>query len=89
MIDRNIFKTRIDRKHEFGNNSFIKGKILGIAEALDITRNEEGIPYAVGRNDECFTIKTLCTNQEYAKFREIVERNYGDGKFEGLVEFDV
>lgn len=83
------FITRISREHKFGNNLFIEGKILGIAEALGINRNEEGIPFGIGKDKEYRYIKTVCTEDEYSTFRKIVERNYGTGAFSGLIEFDV
>lgn len=89
MAETRKFITRIDRKHQFGNSSFVEGKILGIAEALGINRNEEGIPFAIGKDDDYRYIKTVCTEEEFAKFREIVERCYGYGNFVGLIEFDV
>ena len=89
MVETRKFITRISREHKFGNNLFVEGKILGIAEALGINRNEEGIPFGIGKDENYRYIKTVCTEEEFAKFREIVERNYGDGKFEGLVEFDI
>lgn len=89
MVETRKFITRISREHKFGNNLFVEGKILGIAEALGINRNKEGIPFGIGKDENYRYIKTVCTEEEFAKFREIVERNYGDGKFEGLVEFDI
>ena len=89
MAETRKFITRIDREHQFGNNMFVEGRILGIAEALGINRNEEGIPFGIGKDENYRYIKTVCTEEEFAKFREIVERCYGDGKFVGLIEFDV
>lgn len=89
MVETRKFITRISREHKFGNNLFVEGKILGIAETLGINRNEEGIPFGIGKDENYRYIKTVCTEEEFAKFREIVERNYCDGKFEGLVEFDI
>lgn len=89
MVETRKFITRISREHKFGNNLFVEGKILGIAEALGINRNKEGIPFGIGKDENYRYIKTVCTEEEFDKFREIVERNYGDGKFEGLVEFDI
>lgn len=89
MAETRKFITRISREHKFGNNMFVEGKILGIAEALGINRNEEGIPFGIGRDDNYRYIKTVCTEEEFAKFREIVERCYGCDKFVGLIEFDV
>lgn len=89
MAEARKFITRIDRKHDFGNNMFVEGKILGIAEALGINRNEEGIPFGIGKDENYRYIETVCTEEEFAKFREIVGRNYDHGKFVGLVEFDI
>lgn len=89
MAETRKFITRIDRKHKFGNNMFVAGKILGIAEALGIARNEDGMSFAIGTDDDYRYIVTVCTEDEFAKFREIVECNYNHGKFVGLIEFDI
>lgn len=89
MAEARKFITRISREHKFGNNLFVEGKILGIAEALGFNRNEEGIPFGIGKDENYRYIVIFCTEAEFAKFREIVERNYGDGKFVGLIEFDI
>ena len=89
MGETRKFITRISREHKFGNNTFVAGKILGIAEALGIARNEDGMSFAMGIDDDYRYIVTVCTEDEFAKFREIVERNYNHGKFVGLIEFDI
>lgn len=89
MAEARKFITRINRKHDFGNNMFIEGKILGIAEALGINRTKDEIPFGIGKDENYRYMKVVCTEEEYAKFREIVERNYNHGKFVGLVEFDI
>lgn len=83
------FKTRINRKHKFGEDSFIKGNIVGIAEGLGITRDEEGMHYSIHVDNNYRYIITRCTEDEFTRFREIVMNSYGTGQFSGLIEFDI
>lgn len=59
MGEARRFITRISRKHKFGDNLFIEGKILGIAEALDIARDEKGIAFGIGKDDNYRYIKNI------------------------------
>ena len=74
-MGKRVFKTTWNRNQNFGEDEFYIGKLIGIAVALDILKSENGLSYGVGANGSKRYINVYCTEEEYERFKELVE-NY-------------
>ena len=71
--------TLIKRKHELGENTYVRGRVSGIQSVIC----EEDKTFANCEIDEGFVLTTKCTPEQYDDFMDCVEEYYP-----GLCEFD-
>ena len=74
-MEKRGFKTVWKRDQKFGDDEFHIGKLIGIAIGMDILNGKNGKPYAIGVTDDERCMKVYCTDEEYEKFKELVERH--------------
>ena len=74
-MEKRLFKTVWKRDQKFGDDDFHIGKIIGIAVGMDIFNSKNGRPFPIGVNDDVRCMIVCCTDEEYEKFKELVEKH--------------
>ena len=82
-MEKRKFYTLIKADHKLGKDSYVKGRISGLMEALCNENPGKDILFGRGGTElgEIHTVET--TNERYKKFVEVVELEYPN-----LCEFD-
>ena len=83
MTEKLEVRIFINGAHKLGKDKYVQGRIHGIMSAISEVYYE-GILPGVHRDDEGVRMKTICTKEEYAKFKERIENDY-----KGLCQFIV
>ena len=73
-----LFRTLVIKDHKFGKSSYMIGRLVGYQQILceGLDKEDHKPPYAIGENEEGYILVCKCTPDVYAKFTEIVRREF-------------
>lgn len=97
-MERKMFRTLFNKDHKLAKNPYVHGRIFGIAEIIcemagevTVIEDENGNQkmrkkyfggYWTNKDDTRRYLETKCTEEQYERFKEYVEKHYP-----GLCEF--
>lgn len=79
-MEKKKFKTLVKADHKLGGNTYIEGRISGMAYVICEVYNS--IPHGIKHCDKGMLFQVVCTDEQYANFKDMVEKDYP-----GLCEF--
>lgn len=74
-MEKRIFKTLILKKGRLGKNKYVHGRISGMSVAL-CGGVECDKRFALMENRKVLMVTSECTQKQYDKFKELVEKVY-------------
>lgn len=72
------FRTLVKKDHKFGKNKYMLGRLVGFQQILcEGSDKEDHKPsYGIGENEEGCILVCKCAPDVYAKFTEVVKREF-------------
>ena len=75
------FRTLVKKDHEFGDNKFMLGRLVGYQQLIcdGFREGSSKIPHGIGHIEEGTVLVCECTPDKYSEFTELVKQNFPDG----------